>query len=155
MNRCKCGSYAINPNLFPRTGKYLELCDVCYFKTRLEEVEQRLAEVGVKLPRWIPVSDGLPDKGQKVIAFYRNRAGFPCQIIAEYIHPRTRLCEDFYDFGVEYEPDYDEETDTEWVKAGWIEHIYNWDDYSYVEVQHDVEFWMPRPEAPVNESGGE
>lgn len=32
-----------------------------------------------------------------------------------------------------------------------IEHIYNWDDYSFVEVQHDVEFWMPRPECPQKE----
>lgn len=48
-----------------------------------------------------------------------------------------------------------EETDTEWVKAGWIEHIYNWDYYSFVEVQHDVEFWMPLPATPVNKSEGE
>ena len=50
MSKCECGSYAINPNLFPRTGEYLKLCDVCYFKTRLAETEQRLAAAEAKIP---------------------------------------------------------------------------------------------------------
>ena len=45
MDRCKCGSYAINPRLHGRNPNTdLDLCDVCYFKKRLEEAEQRLAE---------------------------------------------------------------------------------------------------------------
>lgn len=50
MNRCKCGSYAINPRLHGRNPNTdLDLCDVCYFKKRLEEVEQRLAYVEEEL----------------------------------------------------------------------------------------------------------
>lgn len=68
MSKCECGSYAINPNLFPRTGEYLKLCDVCYFKKRLAETEQRLAEIEAKLPRWIPVTERLPKPGATILA---------------------------------------------------------------------------------------
>lgn len=42
-DRCKCGSYAINPKLHSRDPKKnLHLCDVCYWK---EEAKQLQAEV--------------------------------------------------------------------------------------------------------------
>ena len=50
MDRCKCGSYAINPRLHGRNPNTdLDLCDVCYFKKRLEEAEQRIADVEEEL----------------------------------------------------------------------------------------------------------
>lgn len=37
MNQCKCGSYAINPHCHGReSGVDLNLCDVCYWRTRAE-----------------------------------------------------------------------------------------------------------------------
>ena len=37
MNRCRCGSYAINPDHHGREGDHLDLCDVCYWRKRHEE----------------------------------------------------------------------------------------------------------------------
>lgn len=34
MNRCKCGSYAINPHLHGRDNTDKDLCDVCFWRTR-------------------------------------------------------------------------------------------------------------------------
>ena len=34
MNRCTCGSYAINPDHHGRQGDHLDLCDVCYWRAR-------------------------------------------------------------------------------------------------------------------------
>jgi len=37
IDRCKCGSYAINPHLHGRKkGVDLDLCDVCYWRKRAE-----------------------------------------------------------------------------------------------------------------------
>lgn len=32
MNKCSCGSYAINPSKDGRDGTDLDLCDVCYWR---------------------------------------------------------------------------------------------------------------------------
>jgi len=45
MNKCKrCGSYAINHNLHGRDGSYPELCDVCYYRIKLESSEAELED---------------------------------------------------------------------------------------------------------------
>lgn len=45
--RCKCGSYAINPRLHGREeGVDLHLCDVCYWRTRSNPMaEKRIEEL--------------------------------------------------------------------------------------------------------------
>lgn len=49
MNRCKCGSYAINHHLHGRNGSDLDLCDVCYWRKRAataaQEVEHLLETI--------------------------------------------------------------------------------------------------------------
>jgi hypothetical protein len=46
MNQCQCGSYAINTHCHGRTpGVDLELCDVCYWRTRAEGLEKERAEM--------------------------------------------------------------------------------------------------------------
>jgi len=103
---------------------------------------------------WISVTDRLPDK--KVLAAYKNRLGNWRTIIAEYIPPRTQRCEDFYDWDVGYESDYDEETDTEWVKEGWVECIDNWDEFASIDMcEGQVSHWMPLPKPPENTDKGD
>lgn len=90
MNRCKCGSYAINPRLHGRNPNTdLDLCDVCYFKKRLEEVEQRLAYVEEELDEldkelFILASDVIYFENEKIpnwlidkakAIYYRPRLG--------------------------------------------------------------------------------
>ena len=52
--RCKCGSYAINPRLHGRKeGVDLHLCDVCYWRTRSNPIAQkRIAELEADIHRW-------------------------------------------------------------------------------------------------------
>ena len=41
MKKCKrCGSYAINHNLHGRDGSDNDVCDVCYWRKRSENVSQ-------------------------------------------------------------------------------------------------------------------
>lgn len=39
MTRCKCGSYAVNPNLYNRGNDNVDLCDVCYWKVKYEALK--------------------------------------------------------------------------------------------------------------------
>lgn len=39
MNRCECGSRAINPHLYGRDNTDLDLCDVCYWRKRAQAPE--------------------------------------------------------------------------------------------------------------------
>lgn len=36
--KCKCGSYAINPHLHGRDGSRNDLCDVCYWRNKAENL---------------------------------------------------------------------------------------------------------------------
>ena len=47
-DRCKCGSYAINPHMHGRDHTYLGLCDVCYWRSHTE-ILKRQVEVLVEL----------------------------------------------------------------------------------------------------------
>ena len=38
MNKCKCGSYAINHHMHGRGGSHPELCDVCYWRRKYTDV---------------------------------------------------------------------------------------------------------------------
>ena len=44
MHNCKCGSYAINPNHHGRDGTDLDLCDVCYWRKRAEDLKIALCQ---------------------------------------------------------------------------------------------------------------
>lgn len=44
--RCKCGSYAINPQHHGRDGSDNDLCDVCYWRKRAERYAALLTEIG-------------------------------------------------------------------------------------------------------------
>lgn len=40
--KCKCGSYAINPNLHGRDNTDLDLCDVCYWRKRVNDLKSEI-----------------------------------------------------------------------------------------------------------------
>jgi len=43
MKQCKCGSWAINPELHGRLqGDRLDLCDVCYWRNKYEILDKAL-----------------------------------------------------------------------------------------------------------------
>lgn len=46
MNRCDCGSYAINPTMHGREpDKRLDLCDVCYWLARIAALEAEVVRL--------------------------------------------------------------------------------------------------------------
>ena len=62
MNRCRCGSYAINPHLNGRKpGKRLELCDVCYWRAEHKEAADQLRGAAKMIVvRGVVMRDGQP-----------------------------------------------------------------------------------------------
>lgn len=98
---------------------------------------------------WISVKDRLPEPEQVVLAFCEVKPnGGKHQCIGFYV-PDNWPSEQS-DFNWEYEcyGDYCEEIDDYFVKEGWYERIYNWDDYSAVGIGNFVTHWMPLPEPP-------
>ena len=45
MNRCACGSYAINPYSHRRDMSDTDLCDVCYWRVRAQAARALLSTV--------------------------------------------------------------------------------------------------------------
>ena len=95
-------------------------------------------------PRWVPVSESLPESGRPVLACYRNALGSARRIRACWVAAKTEESGPESEIG-----EYDEATDTYYDPEGWYEQINNWDMYSAVAV-HDGEIthWMPMPEPP-------
>ena len=62
MNRCRCGSYAINPHLNGRKpGKHLELCNVCYWRAEHKEASNKLRDAAkMVMARGVVMRDGQP-----------------------------------------------------------------------------------------------
>ncbi len=58
MKSCKCGSYAINHHCHGRDGTHPDLCDVCFWRRKSNELQERikrLEEAGDEMYRWITV----------------------------------------------------------------------------------------------------
>ena len=100
-------------------------------------------------PRWIPVTERLPESGVHVLA----------SCCVKYVGGggRSYVCDAFYSQrfkeqrSTEYddiELDYDEETDEYYLPEGWWEVIRNWAEYGFVGIEDFVTHWMPLPQPP-------
>ena len=61
MKSCKCGSYAINHHCHGRDGTHPDLCDVCFWRSKSDELQERikrLEEAGDLLTRMVCRQDG-------------------------------------------------------------------------------------------------
>lgn len=100
-----------------------------------------------EVPRWIPVTERLPENDVHVLLSCKCGAGaYVCDgFHTEKYSTPTQFYEDI-------DADYDEETDEYYFPEGWWEVIKNWDDYSCVAIEDTVTHWTPLPQPPKEET---
>ena len=95
--------------------------------------------------KWINPEVALPPNGLKVIIIVRNSWDKRHMTVAEYIHPRTVLVEDFLDSDSDFFDVVDD--GIEYVFGGWYEMPLMPDGNYYIS--DTVEWWMRAPEQPA------
>ena len=100
----------------------------------------------VKQEIWLPIETA--PKNTKIIVRYKNEYGNDKTVFAKYIERLTE--ESSCDSEMN---EYDEATDTYYLKEGWLELIENWDEFSsvYFDSRNIVTGWMPAPPVEVKE----
>lgn len=95
--------------------------------------------------QWVPVSERLPESGVPVLICVLNSAGKARRLRAHYAAPKT-IAAGSEDNGAD---EYDEETDTYWLRSGW----YETNEYEEVHwhVDDPVSHWTPLPAAPTQQ----
>lgn len=72
MNRCSCGSYALNRHNQTPESK-LDKCDVCFWKSKWQSVQKEFDELELALfveKQWFKMSERKPStKGQRIILY--------------------------------------------------------------------------------------
>ena len=102
-------------------------------------------------PRWIPVTERLPEHGVHVLAacYVKWLGGGGRYYVCDAFH--TEHYKDTCSYSDEIDMEYNEEDDEYYMPEGWWEVIKNWDDYSCVVIGDFVTHWMPLPEPPKEE----
>lgn len=116
---------------------------------QVDKFAEEAARLYAKQPKWIPVTERLPESGVHVLAACRVKwlGGGGRSYVCDAFHtaPKTEVCNYSDDIDMEY----DEETDEDYMPEGWWEVIKNWDDYSCVAIGDFVTHWMPLPTPPM------
>lgn len=99
---------------------------------------------------WIAVTDRLPESGVKVLGYWRNELGKSRRTCVEYVAPRTRTADGFWDDTPDDWFDVDE-SGTSWVPSDWYECVEGSDEYPYTPIP--VERWHALPPSPEKTSG--
>lgn len=108
-----------------------------------EEVEALRAMV----PRWIPVTERLPDSNKIVLAAYQNDLGKWRIVRAFWCAKMSRESDGESDLIC----DYDEAADIYYWPEGWYEDIENWEEYGAVTINNPVLCWQPLPPPPTGD----
>ena len=111
---------------------------------RYEDAEAR-GEIG-RVPRWIPVTERLPEPEQPVLVVYVY-GNKPCVTKAIYEDGSILSDDSFLVWSEIWEyGNYDEETDSYFIPRGWWEY----GDFAEFdsEIDYPITHWMPIPEAP-------
>ena len=110
-------------------------------------IEQERKALIKSLPRWIPVTERLPENGVHVLLSCKCGS---CAYVCDGFH--TEKYSKPTQFYEDIDADYNEDTDEYYFPEGWWEVIKNWDDYSCVAIEDTVTHWMPLPEPPKEET---
>ena len=110
----------------------------------LEKLADKWCEA---VPKWIPVTERLPESGVHVLLACKTWGGN--KYVCDGFH--TEKFSQPTEFYEDIDADYSEETDEYYFPEGWWEVIKNWDDYSCVAIEDTVTNWMPLPQPPKEE----
>jgi hypothetical protein len=97
------------------------------------------------LQAWTSVADRLPESGIKVLGYWKNELGNGRRTCVEYVAPRARSADGFWEDTPDDWFDTDEAGNS-WVPSGWYERVEGIDDYPYTEIA--VTHWVTLPEMP-------
>lgn len=95
---------------------------------------------------WIPVSERLPESGVKVLGFWKNELGNGRRTCVEYVAPRTRAADDFWEDTPDDWFDMDASGQS-WVPEGWYERTETQEQRVYYAIT--VTHWTPLPGMPA------
>ena len=101
------------------------------------------------VPKWIPVTERLPDSGVHVLLCCEIRSGG--KVYKRYVcdgYYAKRYTEQTWNNSGDIACEYREEDDEYYLLEGWYEVIKNWDDYNSIVIGDFVTHWMPMPEPP-------
>lgn len=122
----------------------------------IEALQQEIETLRGQLPRWIPVTERLPENAGAVLArgYAVNNPKHKTTFKGRWIAAHSALA-DVLGADSDMDWEYDEATDEYYAPEGWYERIENWDDYTDIKVcDYTVTHWMPLPAAPEVKKNG-
>lgn len=135
-------AYEADVAVWTRTPDKYNYAEVVANRKKIADLLEARTPQEATGPRWIPVSERLPESGVPVLAHITNSHGKTRRLRAQWIAKHT---DELWD-GDDMAGDYSEETDTTYTPEGWYET--NEYEETHFHINDPVSHWMPLPPGP-------